>query len=81
MKNEAYQQIEKDVLHLQESMDILHNLVHAQQDHLDTIEDMIHLTTENAEKGETELKDASLNYKSYIQYVAVGMVTLLYFIF
>jgi t-SNARE complex subunit (syntaxin) len=81
MKNEAYQQIEKDVVHLQESMDILHGLVHAQQDHLDTIEDMIHLTKENAEKGETELKDASLNYKSYIQYVAVGMVTLLYFIF
>ena len=81
MKNEAYQQIEKDVVHLQESMDILHNLVHTQQGHLDTIEDMIHLTKENAEKGETELKDASLNYKSYIQYVAVGMVTLLYFIF
>lgn len=82
MKNETYQKIEQDVVHLQESMNILHDLVHSQQDNLDTIEDMIHLTKENTENGETELTVAqsSLNYTNYIGYIAGGIVTLLYFI-
>ena len=83
MKNETYKKIEQDVVYLQESMDILHDLVYSQQDDLDTIEDMIHLTKENTEKGSTELIDANqsnLNYTKYIGYITGGMITLLYFI-
>jgi t-SNARE complex subunit (syntaxin) len=83
MKHETYQKIEQDVVYLQESMDILHDLVHTQQNNINTIEDMIHLTKENTEKGEKELIDAnqsSLNYTKYIGYITGGMLTILYFI-
>ena len=54
-KKEVYTQIEKDVLLLQESMNILHNVVQTQQDDIDTIEDMIQHTKQECKQGSTDL--------------------------
>ena len=80
MKNETYQKIEHDVIHLRESMEILHDIVYEQQDHLDTIEDMIHHTKEDTKKGDLELTESNSNYTKFFGYIVGGMATLLYFI-
>ena len=50
-----YADIEKDVLLLKESMEIMHTLVNEQQDTLDTLEDYIVLTKNDIKQGETQL--------------------------
>jgi t-SNARE complex subunit (syntaxin) len=79
---EIYTQIEKDVLLLQESMNILHNMVETQQDHLDTIEDMIHHTKQECKQGSTDLviSTETQQQKSYINYIAGGLFTLFIYI-
>ena len=79
---EIYTQIEKDVLLLQESMNILHNMVETQQDHLDTIEDMIHHTKQECKQGSNDLviSTETQQQKSYINYIAGGLFTLFIYI-
>ena len=50
-----YADIEKDVLLLKESIEIMHTLVNEQQDTLDTLEDYIVLTKNDIKQGETQL--------------------------
>ena len=54
-KQEVYAAIERDVEDLKTSMEIMHELIHAQQDDLDTIEDFIHFT-----KNEVKVAEMSL---------------------
>ena len=79
---EIYAEIEKDVLLLQESMGILHNMIETQQDHLDTIEDMIHHTKQECKQGSTDLVVSSETQQqtSYINYIAGGLFTLFIYI-
>lgn len=79
---EIYAEIEKDVLLLQESMAILHNMIEAQQDHLDTIEDMIHHTKQECKQGSTDLVVSSETQQqtNYISYIAGGLFTLFIYI-
>ena len=72
--NEKYDQIEKDVILLQESMNILHNIIETHQEHLDTIEDMIQHTKEECKQGRTDLVISTET--SYINYIAGGLFTL-----
>ena len=73
----VYTEIEKDVILLQESMAILHNMIETQQDHLDTIEDMIHHTKQECKQGSTDLVISSETQQqtSYINYIAGGLFT------
>lgn len=79
---EIYTQIEKDVLLLQESMNILHNMVETQQDHLDTIEDMMHHTKQECKQGSTDLviSTETQQQTNYINYIAGGLFTLFIYI-
>lgn len=79
---EIYTQIEKDVLLLQESMNILHNMVKTQQDNLDTIEDMIHHTKQECKQGSTDLviSTETQQQTNYINYIAGGLFTLFIYI-
>ena len=79
---EIYTQIEKDVLLLQESMNILHNMVETQQDHLDTIEDMIHHTKKECKQSSTDLviSTETQQQTNYINYIAGGLFTLFIYI-
>ena len=54
-QSSKYANIEKDVLLLKESMEIMHTLVNEQQDTLDTLEDYIVLTKNDIKQGETQL--------------------------
>lgn len=80
--NIIHQQIEKDVVDLQESMHILYDLVNGQQDHLDTIEDMIHHTKEESEKVVTDLVVAVeiQQTTNYMKYIMGGIATLILYI-
>jgi|LakMenE01Jun11ns_1017448.scaffolds.fasta_scaffold8289494_1 hypothetical protein len=81
-KKEVYTQIEKDVLLLQESMNILHNVVHTQQDDIDTIEDMIQHTKQECKQGSTDLviSTETQQQTNYINYIAGGLFTLFIYI-
>lgn len=74
-----HQQIEKDVVDLRESMHILYDLVNGQQDHLDTIEDMIHHTKEESEKVVTDLVEIQQT-TNYMKYIMGGIATLILYI-
>jgi hypothetical protein len=77
MSKIVYKEIENDVLLLQESMNILHSMVETQQDHLDTIEDMIHHTKQECKQGSTDLviSTETQQQTSYINYIAGGLFT------
>jgi t-SNARE complex subunit (syntaxin) len=81
-KKEVYTQIEKDVLLLQESMNILHNVVQTQQDDIDTIEDMIQHTKQECKQGSTDLviSTETQQQTNYINYIAGGLFTLFIYI-
>ena len=66
--------MEKDVLQLKESMDILHELVSIQQEPLDTFEEMIIESKQNTIES---IKDLSENKPTY--YFIGGLLTLLLF--
>lgn len=75
-----YEQIERDVIRLQESMSILHELVKEQQDPLDTLEDFIHESKTNVIQAQNDLTDAS-TYSSKIMYILGGIAgVVIYFL-
>jgi t-SNARE complex subunit (syntaxin) len=61
-KQEVYAAIERDVLDLKMSMEIMHELVHMQQDDLDTIEDFIVASKSDVVAAERELVAADTSY-------------------
>ena len=65
----AYEQLEKDVIQLQESMNILQELVQEQQAPIDNLEDFIHHSKQDIKKANTELVESkSYSYSSYFIY-------------
>ena len=85
-KNETIQQIEKDVLLLKESFEILNTLVIEQQEPIDTLEDFIQVSKENVKDAHKELLKAkeyqsNNNYLTYMSYITGTIVaTLIIFI-
>jgi t-SNARE complex subunit (syntaxin) len=78
--NDTYKQIEYDVIQLQESMSILHELVKEQQEPLDTLEDFIQESKTNVIQAEQELTEAS-TYSSKIMYILGGIASVvIYFL-
>jgi t-SNARE complex subunit (syntaxin) len=76
LKKEQYEQLEQDVLMLQDSMNILHELVHSQQESIDTLEEYIEeskINTSHALKEIKEAKEVSTWY-DYTKYIAGGIV-------
>lgn len=78
--NDTYKQIEHDVIQLQESMSILHELVKEQQEPLDTLEDFIQESKTNVIHAEHELKEAS-TYSSKIMYILGGIAGVVIYFF
>ena len=72
-KKETYEQIEKDVIQLNESMNILHELVHEQQESIDTIEEFIHETKNEIIVGKEELKEGE-SYLSFTHKIGIGLI-------
>lgn len=73
------EQIEKDVLQLKESMDILHDLVSDQKQEIDTIENMIIQSKEETKNAVEDLNSENTSFTRY-GYVA-GLMTILLFFF
>jgi len=61
-KQAAYAAIERDVEDLKTSMEIMHELVHMQQDDLDTIEDFIIASKSDVVAAESELVATDTSY-------------------
>ncbi len=64
--------LERDIQLLKESMDILHETVYSQQESLQTLEDAIHATQQDASISQETLVDASSYSSGY--YTIIGMV-------
>ena len=64
--------LSRDVQLLKESMDILHETVHSQQESLQSLEDAIHATRQDASISQETLVDASRYSSGY--YTVIGMV-------
>ena len=80
LKLDTYTQIEQDVLQLQESMSILHELVKEQQEPLDTLEDFIQESKTNVIHAQNDLSDAS-SYSTKIMYMLGGIASVvIYFL-
>ena len=70
-------QLEKDVLNLKESMDILASIVNEQQDSIDTLENFIEQSKEKVKESKEDIKDSN-TYT--ISYITGGILCLLYFL-
>ncbi len=80
LKKDTYAKIEQDVLQLQESMSILHELVKEQQEPLDTLEDFIQESKTNVKHAQSDLSEAS-TYSSKIMYMLGGIASVvIYFL-
>jgi t-SNARE complex subunit (syntaxin) len=79
-KKDTYTQIEQDVIQLQESMSILHELVKEQQEPLDTLEDFIQESKTNVIHAQSDLTEAS-TYSTKIMYMLGGIASaVIYFL-
>jgi len=70
-------QLEKDVLNLKESMDILASIINEQQDSIDTLENFIEQSKETVKESKEDIKDSSTYTTTYI---TGGILCLLYFL-
>lgn len=52
-----YDSLEKDIIQLQESMNIIHEMVQEQQSEIDTIEDYIKQSKEDTTNGTEDIKE------------------------
>ena len=74
--------IEKDVYHLLESMQTLHEQVEDSQDVIDTIEDFIEQSKMDIKEGTKNIEDGSIynNYYTYIYSISIGSMGVLAFL-
>ena len=75
--------LEKDVQHLKECMETLHDTVHSQQDTFDSIEDVIHSSQQNTIESQHAIvvaSDYQSNYRNYILTAVTGILTALFFL-
>ena len=70
-------ELEKDILDLQKSMNILATIVNEQQDSFDTLENFIQESKETINESTIDLKKTTTSYNSYI---TGSILVLLYFI-
>jgi t-SNARE complex subunit (syntaxin) len=81
----TYDQLEKDVVDLQTSMQIIKDIIHSQQEPIDNLENHIEESKRAVEKGEESLKGGeslqSDNRFSYIMGVLAGVVTFAMYVF
>ena len=73
----TYEQLEKDVILLQESMNILQELVHEQQDPIDNLEQFIHDSKEKVKEGTELIETTSYSYFIYAGGVAITIFYLI----
>lgn len=78
-KEKQYVQLEQDVIMLQESMNMLHELVHSQQDSINTLEEYIEESKTNTSQALIEIKETKeystlYNYTKYIAGGILGVV-------
>lgn len=75
-KKEQYVQLEQDVRMLQDSMNILHELVHSQQESIDTLEEYIEESKTHTSRALTEIKEAKeySTWYDYTKYIAGGIL-------
>ena len=72
-KKETYEQLEKDVIQLNESMNILHELIHEQKESIDSIEEFIHETKKEVIVGKEELKESD-SYLSFTHKIGISLI-------
>jgi len=75
--------LEKDVQHLKECMETLHDTVHSQQDTFDSIEDAIHSTQQDAVHSQQLIvvaSDYQSSYRGYVLTAVTGILTVLFFL-
>ena len=70
-------ELEKDLLDLQKSMNILATIVNEQQESFDTLENFIQESKETINESTIDLKKTTTSYNSYI---TGSILVLLYFI-
>ena len=70
-------ELEKDILDLQKSMNILATIVNEQQESFDTLENFIQESKETINESTIDLKKTTTSYNSYI---TGSILVLLYFI-
>ena len=70
-------ELEKDILDLQKSMNILSTIVNEQQESFDTLENFIQESKETINESTIDLKKTTTSYNSYI---TGSILVLLYFI-
>ena len=77
---DKYNELEKDIIQLQQSMQIMHDLVYSQQESIDSLEDSIEKTFVHVEKGEQLLGEGKTN-TNYITGISITLLTIILFIF
>ena len=81
----SYDQLEKDVVDLQTSMQIIKDIILSQQEPIDSLENHIEESKRAVEKGEESLKGGeslqSDNRFSYIMGVLAGVATVVLYVF
>jgi len=78
-KHHSYELIAQDMIQLQQSMTILHDLVHEQQPQLDSIEDKIHESKQQVNQAIPEIEQAT-TYRDYMMYLVGGIGTVLLYL-
>jgi t-SNARE complex subunit (syntaxin) len=84
--NSKYDELERDVVQLQQSMQIMHDLVYSQKESIDSLEDSIEETFQKVEKAEQDLKEGenireNTNKISYISGISVTLLTIVLYVF
>lgn len=84
--NSKYDELERDVVQLQQSMQIMHDLVYSQQESIDSLEDSIEETFQQVEKAEQDLKEGenireNTNKISYISGISITLLTIVLYVF
>ena len=73
-------ELEKDILNLQKSMNILATIVNEQQESFDTLENFIKESKEEINESSIDLKKTISIKTSYTSYITGSILVLLYFI-
>jgi hypothetical protein len=79
-KEKKFEKLADDVIRLQESMHILHELIKEQGETVTSIEEFIHESKENVKASVHDLAEAN-TYSNYLTYIAGGIATVVLYIF
>ena len=82
-KKQIYENIERDVIQLRETMLTLHEIIDEQQNSIDSIEDAIRQSKEDIISSESVLQDSN-SYSwntSWYNYIIAGGISAIYLLF